>query len=493
MTTRIQVVFYSMYGHIYKMAEAIAAGAREVKDTEVTLLQVPELVPDDVLEKSGAKAARAPFAKVPFARPDQLAEADAIIFGTPTRFGNMPAQMRNFLDQTGGLWMKGALIGKVGSVFTSSATQHGGQESTILSFHTTLLHQGMVIVGVPYSEQRQMTMSEISGGSPYGASTITGGDGSRQPFGQRTRDRALPGPACRDHRRQAGGQIGQWRGRGTPRPRPLPQSLEITHMNLQLDGKTALVTGSTLGIGFAIARALAGQGARVTVNGRTDTRVTEAVARLRAEVPAADVTGVAADLATADGVARLVAIQPDVDILVNNLGIFEPKPFEEIPDADWRRFFEVNVLSGVRLARLCLPAMKRANWGRIIFISSESGVQIPAEMIHYGMTKSAQLAVARGLAETTAGTGVTVNSVLPGPTASEGVAGFVGQLAKDRGVSVEDVEREFFQSTRPSSLLKRFARPDEVGSMVAYISSSLASATNGAAVRVDGGCVRSMI
>ena len=181
MATKIQVVFYSMYGHIYKMAEEIAAGAREVKDTEVTLLQVPELVPDDALEKSGAKAARAPFAKVPFARPDQLAEADAIIFGAPTRFGNMPAQMRNFLDQTGGLWMKGALIGKVGSVFTSSATQHGGQESTILSFHTTLLHQGMVIVGVPYSEQRQMTISEISGGSPYGASTITGGDGSRQP------------------------------------------------------------------------------------------------------------------------------------------------------------------------------------------------------------------------------------------------------------------------------------------------------------------------
>ena len=181
MTTKIQVVFYSMYGHINKMAEEIAAGAREVKDTEVTLLQVPELVPDDVLEKSGAKAARAAFAKVPFASPDRLAEADAIIFGAPTRFGNMPAQMRNFLDQTGGLWMKGALIGKVGSVFTSSATQHGGQESTILSFHTTLLHQGMVIVGVPYSEQRQMTISEISGGSPYGASTITGGDGSRQP------------------------------------------------------------------------------------------------------------------------------------------------------------------------------------------------------------------------------------------------------------------------------------------------------------------------
>lgn len=181
MTTKIQVVFYSTYGHIYTMAEEIAAGAREVKDTEVAVYQVPELMTDEALEKSGAKGARAAFAKIPYATPGQLAEADAIIFGTPTRFGNMAAQMRNFLDQTGGLWMKGALIGKVGSVFASSATQHGGQESTILSFHTTLLHQGMVIVGVPYSEQRQMTISEISGGSPYGATTIAGGDGSRQP------------------------------------------------------------------------------------------------------------------------------------------------------------------------------------------------------------------------------------------------------------------------------------------------------------------------
>lgn len=181
MATRIQVVFYSMYGHIYKMAEAVAAGAREAGDTEVTLLQVPELVPDDALEKSGAKAAKAAFAHVPMATPDKLVEADAIIFGTGTRFGNMTAQMRNFLDQTGGLWAKGALIGKVGSVFTSTATQHGGQESTILSFHTTLLHHGFVVVGVPYSEARQMTLTEISGGSPYGASTITGGDGSRQP------------------------------------------------------------------------------------------------------------------------------------------------------------------------------------------------------------------------------------------------------------------------------------------------------------------------
>lgn len=181
MATKIQVVFYSSHGHVYKMAEAIAAGAREVKNVEVTLFQVPELVPDDVLEKSGAKAARALFAHVPMAKPEQLAEADAIIFGTPTRFGNMCAQMRNFLDQTGGLWMRGALIGKVGSVFTSSATQHGGQESTILSFHTTLLHQGLIIVGAPYSEQRQMTIAEMTGGSPYGASTITGSDGARQP------------------------------------------------------------------------------------------------------------------------------------------------------------------------------------------------------------------------------------------------------------------------------------------------------------------------
>ncbi|HEX8987279.1 MAG TPA: NAD(P)H:quinone oxidoreductase [Rhodocyclaceae bacterium] len=181
MTTRVQIVFYSSYGHVFRMAEAIADGVAEAADAEATLWQVPELVPDDVLEKSGAKAARAQFAHVPIARVDQLPEADAIIFGTPTRYGNMCAQMRNFLDQTGGLWMRGALIGKVGSVFASTATQHGGQESTILSFHTTLLHLGMVIVGVPYSEQRQMTLAEISGGSPYGASTMAGSDGSRQP------------------------------------------------------------------------------------------------------------------------------------------------------------------------------------------------------------------------------------------------------------------------------------------------------------------------
>ncbi len=181
MAVKVQVIFYSMYGHVYKMAEAVAEGARSVEGVEVSLLQVPELVPDAALERTGAKAARAAFAHVPLAETAKLPEADAIIFGTPTRFGNMCAQMRNFLDQTGGLWAKGALIGKVGSVFTSTATQHGGQESTILSFHTTLLHQGMIVVGMPYSESRQTTITEISGGSPYGASTITGGDGSRQP------------------------------------------------------------------------------------------------------------------------------------------------------------------------------------------------------------------------------------------------------------------------------------------------------------------------
>jgi NAD(P)H:quinone oxidoreductase type IV len=181
MAAKIQVVFYSMYGHVYKMAEAIAAGAREVSGAEVSIHQVPELVPDEVLEQSGAKAARAAFAHIPIIKPEQLAQADAIIFGTPTRFGNMAAQMRNFLDQTGALWMSGGLIGKVGSVFTSTASQHGGQETTITSFHTTLLHQGMIVVGVPYSEQRLLGMDEISGGTPYGASTITGSDGSRQP------------------------------------------------------------------------------------------------------------------------------------------------------------------------------------------------------------------------------------------------------------------------------------------------------------------------
>ena len=181
MAVKIQVVFYSMYGHVYQLAEAEAAGAREVPGVDVALYQVPELMPEEALVKSGAKQARAAFAHIPVAKPDQLAEADAIIFGTPTRFGNMCAQMRNFLDQTGGLWMGGKLIGKIGSVFTSTASQHGGQETTITSFHSTLLHHGMIIVGVPYSEAALLNMNEITGGTPYGASTLAGADGSRKP------------------------------------------------------------------------------------------------------------------------------------------------------------------------------------------------------------------------------------------------------------------------------------------------------------------------
>jgi NAD(P)-dependent dehydrogenase (short-subunit alcohol dehydrogenase family) len=263
-------------------------------------------------------------------------------------------------------------------------------------------------------------------------------------------------------------------------------------MDLQLRGKRALVTGSTAGIGFAAATGLFREGASVVVNGRTPQRVEEAVAKIRA-TGEGEVSGIAADLSTADGVNALVGKLPDVDILVNNMGIFEPKPFEEIPDADWLRFFEANVLSGVRLTRHYLPGMKARDWGRVVFVSSESAVQIPAEMIHYGMTKTAQLAIARGVAETTAGTGVTVNSVLPGPTDSEGVAAFVADLARQRGVDRSVVEAEFFQTARPSSLIRRFATVEEVANMIVYVCSPLASATNGAALRVDGGVVRSIV
>jgi NAD(P)-dependent dehydrogenase (short-subunit alcohol dehydrogenase family) len=257
-------------------------------------------------------------------------------------------------------------------------------------------------------------------------------------------------------------------------------------MDLQLNGKTALVTGSTAGIGLAIAQALAKEGASVIVNGRTEERV-------RAAMKASGAAhGIAADLATEAGARELIAQFGQVDILVNNLGIFEPKPFAEITDDDWRRFFEVNVLSGVRLSRHYIGAMKERNWGRIVFISSESALQIPPEMIHYGMTKTAQLAISRGLAETTAGTAVTVNAVLPGPTASEGVTEFVQQLAKGQGTDVAVVEREFFRDVRPSSLIKRFATPAEVAVLVAFVCSPLAAAINGAALRVDGGVVRSI-
>jgi NAD(P)-dependent dehydrogenase (short-subunit alcohol dehydrogenase family) len=261
-------------------------------------------------------------------------------------------------------------------------------------------------------------------------------------------------------------------------------------MDLQLKGKRALVTGSTAGIGLAIAVELAREGAGVIVNGRTQQRVDSAVAAVKKEARSATVSGIAADLSTAAGAEALIRELPDVDVLVNNLGIFEPKPFDQISDGDWIRFFETNVLSGVRLSRHYLPRMVERGWGRIVFISSESAVQIPAEMIHYGMTKTAQVAIARGLAETTAGTGVTVNSVLPGPTASEGVTQFVSALAKAEGMTPAEAEENFFKSVRPSSLLKRFARPDEVAAMVAYVCSARASATNGAALRVEGGVVR---
>jgi NAD(P)-dependent dehydrogenase (short-subunit alcohol dehydrogenase family) len=268
-------------------------------------------------------------------------------------------------------------------------------------------------------------------------------------------------------------------------------------MDLQLQGKHALVTGSTAGIGLAAAAGLYREGASVVVNGRTQSRVDEAVARIKSECgnsnSGGQVTGLVADLSTAEGVAQLVAQLPEVDILVNNVGIFEPKPFEDIPDDDWLRFFQINVMSGVRLTRHYLPAMRQKNWGRIVFISSESALQIPVEMIHYGMTKTAQLAIARGVAESVAGTGITVNSVLPGPTESEGVATFVSDLATQKGQSRQQFEADFFASARPSSLLQRFATVEEVANMIVYTCSPRASATNGAALRVDGGVVRAIV
>lgn len=260
-------------------------------------------------------------------------------------------------------------------------------------------------------------------------------------------------------------------------------------MDLGLKGKLALVTGSTAGIGYATCESLAREGARVIVNGRTKETVDAAVAKLKAA--GGDAAAFAGDLTTAAAAADVVRRFPDVEILVNNLGIFEPQPFEEIPDEEWIRFFQVNVLSGIRLARAYLAGMRKRNWGRIIFISSESGVQIPSEMIHYGMTKTAQLAVSRGLAEAVAGTGITVNCVLPGPTKSRGVSDFVEALAKKEGKTFAEFEKEFFLKVRPTSLIKRFATPEEVASLITYVASPLSSATTGAALRVDGGVVKS--
>lgn len=264
-------------------------------------------------------------------------------------------------------------------------------------------------------------------------------------------------------------------------------------MQIDLSNKTAIVTGSTAGIGLAIATGLAAAGARVIVSGRTQQRVDDAIASISRNMPHAELSGVAADLGTREGAQALIAAVPATDILVNNLGIFEPKAFFDIPDEDWLRFFEVNVLSGVRLARHYAPGMAQRGWGRIQFISSESGVQIPAEMVHYGVSKTAQLAVSRGLAESLAGTGVTVNAILPGPTSSEGVADFFGKIAAEKGISQAEVERDFIATHRPTSLIQRLATVDEVANLSVYLASEQASATTGTAVRVDGGVVRSVI
>jgi NAD(P)-dependent dehydrogenase (short-subunit alcohol dehydrogenase family) len=263
-------------------------------------------------------------------------------------------------------------------------------------------------------------------------------------------------------------------------------------MNLGLHGKFAVVSGSTAGIGLAIATALAAEGATVVVNGRTQSRVEAALKTIQQRVAGADLRGVAADLGTAAGVESFLHQIPTADVLINNLGIFEAKPFFEISDAAWMRFFEVNVLSGVRLTRAYLPGMLKKNWGRVIFISSESAQHIPAEMIHYGMTKTAQVAVARGLAESVAGTGVTVNSVLPGPTASEGAADFIDSVAREQKMTKPEVEKWFFSTIRPTSLLKRFETPEEIAQVVAFVASTQSVAINGAAVRAEGGVVRSI-
>jgi NAD(P)-dependent dehydrogenase (short-subunit alcohol dehydrogenase family) len=263
-------------------------------------------------------------------------------------------------------------------------------------------------------------------------------------------------------------------------------------MKIDLSGKTALVTGSTAGIGNAIAKGLAATGASVVVNGRNQTKVDAAAAAIAKAVAGAKVRGIAADVSTAAGCKALLTALPDVDILINNAGIFEPKNFFEIPDEDWSRFFDVNVMSGVRLSRGYMQGMLKRNWGRIVFISSESALNIPKEMIHYGMTKTAQLAISRGLAELTGGTAVTVNSVLPGPTMSEGVEAFVKDLARQNGQSAEEAAANFVKQHRPTSLLQRFASVEEIANMVVYVASKQASATNGAALRAEGGIIQTI-
>ena len=264
-------------------------------------------------------------------------------------------------------------------------------------------------------------------------------------------------------------------------------------MKIDLSGHRAVISGSTAGIGFAIAKGLAEAGAAVVINGRQESAVKDAVRQLTQAVPGAKADGVAADLATPEGVAEFLRRAGTADILVNNVGIFEPKPFDEITDTDWQRFFDVNVMSGIRLSRHFLPAMRAKNWGRVVFISSESALNIPTEMIHYGMTKTAQLAVARGLAQAMAGTGVTVNAVLPGPTRSKGVGDFLREMSKNSDQSAETIEKDFIAQNRPSSLIRRFATPEEVANMVVFVCSEQASATTGSALRVDGGVIQYIV
>ena len=264
-------------------------------------------------------------------------------------------------------------------------------------------------------------------------------------------------------------------------------------MDLQLKDKKALVTGSTAGIGYGIARQLLKEGAHVIINGRTQKRIDSAISQLENTVPQCHVSGCVADFSDKEQVNQLIAAHDSVDILINNVGIFSPKAFETITDEEWLHIFEVNVLSGVRLSRHYLPKMIDQDWGRIIFISSESGVQIPSEMIHYGTTKTAQLGVARGLAQQTSGTNVTVNSVIPGSTRSEGAEKFISDLAKEKGKSIDEIEREFFETVRPSCLIKRFATIEEVATFVTYLVSPLAAANNGAALRVDGGTIPTIL
>ena len=264
-------------------------------------------------------------------------------------------------------------------------------------------------------------------------------------------------------------------------------------MNLDLTGKLALVTGSTAGIGFAIALGLAREGATVIINGRTKKRVNDAISQIRDQLPEAKLEPLVADVGDSESVAAVTKQFPKLDILINNVGIGELKPFEKILDQDWLKLIEVNFMSGVRLSRFYLPLMRKQKWGRIVFISSESGVNIPSNMIHYGVTKTMQISLARGLAETTAGTAVTVNSIVVGPTSTEGVSKFLANLAKKAKVSVEEIESNFFKHERPGSLLQRFAAPEEVANLVVYYSSPASSGTNGAAIRVDGGVVRSIL